>query len=61
MKKKTKSEAGKMGALVTWAKRMAIIDKLHEFGGVQPNYRKWKTKHLEILLKAWQKSQSQII
>lgn len=54
----TKSQAGSLGAAKTWAKRMLIIEKLREFGGVQPNYGKWKTKHLEILLKAWQKNES---
>ena len=56
VRKMTKSESGKMGADKTWAKRLKIIEKLHAFGGHQPNYRKWKTEHLEILLKAWQKN-----
>lgn len=43
-----------LGHKVRWAKRLEIIDKLHAFGGVQPNYRKWSTVHLKILLDAWE-------
>ena len=46
---------GKEGANKRWAKRLLLIEKLHGFGGIQSNYRKWSTEHLKILLKAWQK------
>lgn len=58
MKKMTKSEAGSLGAAKTWAKRMLIIEELRSFGGIQPNYGKWKTEHLIILLKAWKKQKT---
>ena len=42
-----------LGHKKRWAKRLAIIEKLREFGGIQTNYRKWSTPHLETLLKVW--------
>lgn len=47
---------GKAGSDKRWAKRLLMIEQLREFGGVQANYRLWKTKQLETLLKAWQKN-----
>jgi len=59
MRKPTRSEINRANGAKWLVKReqhrMLIIEKLHEFGGVQPNYRKWTTSQLEILLKAWQK------
>lgn len=59
MRKPTKQEWLKqlsaLGHKKRWAKRLAIIEKLHAFGGVQPNYRTWRTEHLKVLLKAWEK------
>ena len=45
-----------LGHKVRWAKRMQIIEELHAFGGTQPNYRKWSTSHLQVLLDAWKKN-----
>lgn len=44
-----------LGHKKRWAKRLDIIEKLREFGGIQTNYRKWSTSQLETLLKIWQK------
>ena len=55
MKKKTKSEAGKMGAEDTYTHRYEILVELSKL--VDKPLRnfliKWKTKQLEILLKAY--------
>ena len=60
MRKPNKQEAMKqlsaLGHQKRWAKRMEIINKLHSFGGIQPNYRKWSTEHLKVLLKVWKKN-----
>lgn len=44
---------GAIGLKERYKERMRIIDELYAFGGTQPNYQKWSTEHLKILLKAW--------
>ena len=57
MRRPTRSEInranGAMGLKKRYQERLRIIDELHEFGGIQPNYRKWTTEQLKILLKGW--------
>ena len=57
MKKKTKSEAGKLGALQTHKKRYEILRELS--GLVDKSYlsylQSWKTEQLSRLLKAYGK------
>lgn len=59
MRKPTRSEInranGAKGLEKRYRERMKIIEQLHEFGGIQPNYRTWETEHLKILLQAWKK------
>lgn len=46
---------GALGLKKRYEERRKIIDKLYEFGGIQPNYKNWNTEQLKILLKAWQR------
>lgn len=46
---------GKEGSNKRWAKRLLLIEKLRGFGGEQPNYTKWTTRQLQVLLKVWEK------
>jgi len=46
---------GAKGLKKRYEERTRIIEELHSFGGIQPNYRLWTTKHLKVLLKAWKK------
>ena len=57
MRKANKDEKmralGALGLKKRYEERMRIIEELDRFDGIKPNYRKWSTEHLSILLRAW--------
>ena len=44
---------GALGLKKRYHERMRMIEELRSFGGEQPNYSKWTTEQLKILLKIW--------